>query len=125
VEFAFAAALALLTAGTAQAQQATAPEITAKIPLAFMVSGEKMPAGTYRIDIGPGPTSPPILAIQVTSTSKDEMRFKKVLAATTPAAEVDRTRPKLVFDKVGDVYFLEKVVPSTGTVEKLPGAPGS
>jgi len=110
----------LAAAGNVLAQDRV---FTADIPFDFIVEGHKMPAGSYEVEVAPGTTNPPVLAIETESPSKDEIRYRKVFAVTTPADRIDDRQPKLIFEKVGDVHFLAKVVPDSGAVKKVMGAP--
>jgi len=112
-----ALSLVFLLATTAAAQGTLGSEgLQAEIPFAFVVDGQTMPAGTYSIEIGPGKDSAPVLAIQTERSSGDEMRFKKVMTLAQPG-DIAEGQPRLVFKQVGDMYFLEKVVPNTGTAK--------
>jgi len=115
------AALALAVARPAPA--AARDKMTADVPFDFVVAGKTMPAGNYVIEVGPGMEAPSVVSLQTTKSTDDDLHFKKVLVVTTPAARVDDKQPHLVFEKVGDLYFLDKVVPRTGTVKEIHGAP--
>jgi len=92
--------------------------LVAEIPFDFYVAGKTFPAGTYRVELGPGPTDPQILAIQTASSDMDELTFRKVFASTTPIKPAEG-QSRLVFKRVGDLHFLEKVVPASGPVEEV------
>jgi hypothetical protein len=115
------AALALVVAQPAQA--ATPNKMTADVPFDFVVAGRTMPAGNYVIEVGPGMEAPSVVSLQTTKSTDDDLHFKNVLVVTTPADRVDDKQPHLVFEKIGDLYFLDKVVPRSGTVKEVRGAP--
>ncbi|MGD8897492.1 MAG: hypothetical protein PVJ73_15770 [Acidobacteriota bacterium] len=92
--------------------------LTAEIPFDFIVDGTTLPAGNYKVEVAPGPGEPPILAIQTTYESGDKLQFRKVIVSTTPLKEAEGN-PRLVFKQVGDLHFLEKVVPLVGDVKEV------
>jgi hypothetical protein len=91
-----AAAFVGLFAGTSRAQEV----IDAKVPFAFVVSGETFPAGEYEFS-----TSQPLLAIRGRDNGAG------VFAMTTPAGGRDPhgEDPVLVFTKYDNTYRLSEI----------------
>lgn len=98
---------------------ALAEDLVAEVPFEFVVSGKTFQPGTYRIDVGSGVADAPVLAIQTATENDEELRFRKVLTSTTIPLDQAEGQPRLVFKKVGDTFFLEKVVPETGAVREV------
>ncbi len=95
--------LALLVAGTAQAQL-PGTSIRAAIPFDFIVRGRTLPAGRYEITrINDDPVE---LMIRNVDYRRNEAMF------STEAAYVRRSERKdvLVFHRYGDSYFLSEIV---------------
>jgi hypothetical protein len=102
------------------AQAADLTAMVVHVPFKFVVDGKTLPAGTYKVEEGPGPGEPPVVAIQTTYKSEKELHYRKLFVEGIPENEVPPdVQPHLVFKKVGDLYFLEKVVPPTGNVEEV------
>ena len=82
--------------------------LEANIPFDFMVSGEKLPAGKYTVDMG---------AIEKVMTVRN-WKTKRAASAITQGFEVRAgSKPQLVFHRYGDQYFLAKVITSSGGME--------
>jgi hypothetical protein len=96
-----------------------AEDLVAEVPFEFVVNGQTFEPGTYEVDIGTGIADAPVLAIQTVTQDDEELRFKKVLTSTTIPVDQAEGQPRLVFKKVGDMFFLEKVVPRTGAVQEV------
>lgn len=96
------AAAALTTIGLASV--ANADEVmTAKVPFSFIVAGSRLPAGNYLVR--EASDDPAIVSI----ASKDGKRFMFALS-TALTSEEPRARPELVFEKLGNQYFLARVL---------------
>ena len=87
----------LVTAGGAMAQGRAA---RATVPFDFTVGDKLLPAGNYEI------TAPSTGIIEV----QDREKHVAMLAATTYDSHESRNGGKLVFDKIGDQYFLHEVL---------------
>ncbi len=106
------AAFALFAAGTiALATCASAQEqpFQANVPFAFTVGNQQLPLGSYRIKTFGS------RQVQIENMSQDI--FASALA--NPSNMSRNENQKLVFDKVGDQYFLKKIV-STSTAVEFP-----
>jgi len=90
--------------------------LVADIPFSFIVGKTQLPAGRYEVTVGPGEEEQHVLAIQTADSNKSEMRFRKVYALMVPTDQVnlEKNQPRLVFKEVGNLYFLDKVVPTSG-----------
>ena len=91
-----AAVMVLGVASSARADQ----EIVARVPFDFIVGGVRLPAGTYLV------TQTQAL---VSIASTDRRHFAFVLINPTSADETE-TAPRLVFERIGEDHFLERVV---------------
>jgi hypothetical protein len=113
-----ATALAL-TGGVALAQGPPGLNLRAEVPFEFIVDGRTFPPGSYEVETLRPDADAPVLTIQrATADESGELRFVNVM--TVPAGKADAAEsPKLVFERVGDLNFLEKVVPDTGTVREI------
>lgn len=106
-------ALCVLTAGgvAANAQIDSGITIDGKVPFAFMAGNTKLPAGTYEIrnlDQMPG----------VLELYSVDGRHSVMVETENVNAQVNRdvAKTELIFDKVGDAYFLRQIwVAGTGT----------
>lgn len=88
-------------------------QLKAEIPFQFVVKGETFPAGTYLVESATETADSPVLTIQrVGESSQGELRFVSVV--TSPAAPADSGEPKLAFEQVGGLYFLDSVIPAHG-----------
>lgn len=112
--------LCLLVVGggiAANAQVNIVPEIEVNVPFDFVVGDTKLPAGKYEITT-PDNVSPNLLQI------RDARRSTSVLfdteTAETRGDQVEK-KSELVFNKVGDQYFLYQIwVSGTATGSELP-----
>lgn len=110
-------AIALFTIATLAAAHglvAQEPSAKANIPFNFTVGEKSMPAGEYTISL----TSEHIVKI----LSADRQQVDLALASKSyqePAA-----KGQLVFDKVGDYYFLRRISSPTWSSMNLAIAPG-
>jgi hypothetical protein len=108
----------LALAGAPAAAQEPSIEMQAEIPFAFYVGGERMPPGTYEVETFPDSSSSPILSVERAEPAEGQQHFVSV--GTIPVGPTDPSeRPRLVFEKVGDVNLLVKVVPEDGTVRRI------
>lgn len=91
--------------------------ITFEIPYAFVVNGNEMPAGGY--DLRLQRNSPVVLIL-----SSLETKERIYVQSLTRLADMGGTEPRIVFDKVGNTYFLSEVhVPGIDGFH-MQGAPG-
>lgn len=102
----FATVICLFGFEVAQAQAQESPMLKAYIPFAFTVGNKTLPAGDYEIRRGLS-TQPELLLIQ----GEDHENWKQEMFFLTNLAQASATPTKtqLVFDHVGDSYFLSKV----------------
>jgi hypothetical protein len=90
---------------TANAQIRSDATIRANIPYSFVVNNTTLPAGTYVITVAaPYGTDLTVLEIR-SANAKTAVLFDTESAAVPGRA----TQTELVFDKIGDTYFLSKV----------------
>ena len=101
-------ALCLLTVGggiVANAQIDTSVTIQADVPFAFVVGNTTLPAGKYVIR-GIDDNRPGVLELR-------SVNGRKTIVIDTDNAEANperlQSKSELVFDKVGDKYFLSQV----------------
>jgi hypothetical protein len=100
--------LCLLLVGggvVANAQIDSVPQIFVNVPFAFAVGDTKLPAGTYEITTSDG-YSPNILEMRSTN-SRTSVIFDTEAAQTRDDQIANKT--ELIFDKVGDEYFLSQI----------------
>jgi hypothetical protein len=100
--------LSLLVVGggvVADAQIDSVPQIEATVPFAFTVGDTRLPAGKYEIRTLDD-NSPSVLEISSVD-GRTSVAFDTE-DATTPGDHLAKTT-ELVFDKVGDHYFLSQV----------------
>lgn len=111
-----AAALTLAVAAPAAPALAQAYEggihLKAEIPFEFVVNGETFPPGTYLVETPSDTVDSPVLTIQRHEDGEvEDLTFIDVL--TVPAGESERG-PRLEFERVGGLNFLDEVVPLHG-----------
>lgn len=106
---AFALAFALV------GSSAWAADLKIDVPFAFMVGAKSMPAGQYIVQT----ESPDVNSITLRALKGGESAF--VLAQTRLA---DRDNPVVVFDKMGDTYYLSEVHPGVTDGFAIQGATG-
>jgi hypothetical protein len=111
--------LCLLAVGggvVANAQINTIPGIEANIPFTFAVGDTRLPAGKYEIKaLGDNPN---VLELR-SANGRTTVAFETQDAQKSEDQEASKT--ELVFDKVGDQYFLYQVwVVGTATGSELP-----
>lgn len=88
--------------------QAASPQLRAEIPFKFFVAGQEMPAGTYHFAEKAG-----VGAVTLTdSQTKKTMIIPIITSISSPVGE----ESAVVFDKVGDQYYLSEL--------HIPGADG-
>jgi hypothetical protein len=100
-----AAAAMLMIVGSAPAALAGDTELVAHVPFAFVVGNSVLPAGDYTVSRESNDAS--VLAI----SSTDRKQFVNTLTIPT-SSEESADQSALVFDKVGDQYFLARVMPA-------------
>jgi len=106
-----AAAVLVIAAPAARAQD----QVVATVPFDFFVGTARMPAGDYRISEEPGGN-----VVKVAGERNEQASL-----ALTMAGSIDESlsQPELVFDKIGNTYFLERIVIDADNVRELPPAP--
>ena len=104
-------ATAVVTLGSARTARAD-ERIVANVPFAFMVGDMRLPAGNYVVkDLSDGSG---VLAI----ASADGREFTYTL--TIPSLVADQeAEPELVFEKLGNHYFLARVVRQDGDAREI------
>jgi len=101
--------LCLVTVGatlTADAQiRSTETTIKANIPYSFVVNNTTLPAGTYTIRVL-DPYGSDLTVLEIRSANR-----KTAIVFETDPIAVPRLAPRteLVFDRIGDTYFLSKI----------------
>jgi hypothetical protein len=101
-------ALCLLTVGggiVANAQIDSDSRIEANVPFAFVVGKNTLPAGKYEIK-GIDDNTPGVLELR-SANGRKPIVFETEAARTRDDESASRT--ELVFDKIGDTYFLSQV----------------
>ena len=90
----------------ANAQIETDATIRATIPHSFVVHNTTLPAGTYTIGVAEKDTAADLNVLEITSANgKTNVLFDtESITGTRPARHTE-----LVFDKIGDTYFLSQV----------------
>ena len=107
---------ALVLAGTANTAMA-APQgrdaFVVNVPFAFVAGDRTLPAGRYRVSVLPRGSEPDVMAILQTAASahSEKMVFQTVPIERVAIDELGANdgQPRLVFTKVGQRYFLEKI----------------
>lgn len=91
---------------TASAQIETDATIRANIPHSFVVHNTTLPAGTYTIAVAEKETASDLNVLEIRSANgKTGVLFDtESITGTRPARHTE-----LVFDKIGDTYFLSQV----------------
>jgi len=92
----------LSVAGVGVAQAQVTERLKANIPFSFYVGDKQLPAGEYVIQV----KDPLVGVIEVSS-----VRGKEVALCTTHNARMNSApaHGELIFDRYGDMYFLERV----------------
>ena len=103
-------ATALMTIGAASAARAD-ERIVAKVPFAFIVSGVRLPAGSYTITEN-------VAGGGVCRIANDDGR-ESLYVMTTAADDRPDAQPELRFKKFGDQYFLSRVVTWDGEEREI------
>jgi hypothetical protein len=99
------------------AQIESVPQIYANVPFAFVVGDTRLPAGKYEIRT-PEFDSPNLLEIR--SPNRHTSVFFDTAAAQTRGDKIVK-KTELVFDKVGDQYFLSQIwVSGSASGSELP-----
>jgi len=89
---------------TSNAQIESNVTIKANVPYAFVVGDTTLPAGAYTIRVADGFNNRDVLVIK-SATGKTAVFFET--APVTGKSPMDKS--ELVFDKIGDTYFLSQV----------------
>ncbi len=95
------AAFALVTG----AGIATAQEQWLNVPFAFTVAGQTMPAGRYSVEV----TESQVVILRQANTAASIVLPAVTRLAVSGASPEDD--PRLVFDKVGNMYYLSEFWP--------------
>jgi hypothetical protein len=101
-------ALCLLVVGggiVANAQINSVPQLEINVPFAFAVGDAKLPAGRYEIRT-PEDVSPNVLEIR--SVDRRMAVIFDTEAAETRGDQIEN-KTEIIFDKVGDQYFLRQI----------------
>jgi hypothetical protein len=93
---AFFAAASFLGGASALAQDS---QLRATVPFNFTVGSKHLPAGNYTVS--------PVFATVIAIRNWD--KNAAVLSAVKPGADQSNSNAKLVFDKLGDQYFLREI----------------
>jgi hypothetical protein len=105
------AAVMLLAASFAHADE----KVVAKVPFEFMVGQLRLPAGEYVVSQLDNPAL-------VSIASEDRRHF--AFALTNSIAPEDAgSNPELVFQRVGDHYFLQRIIATGNQGREIPLAP--
>ena len=88
---------------TANAQIRSDATIRVNIPYSFVVSNTTLPAGKYVITVA---DEPDLNVLEIRSANAKTAVFFETDFLTVPSLA---PRTELVFDKIGDTYFLSKV----------------
>jgi hypothetical protein len=107
------ALLAAATIGPVTRASAQEEAVRATVPFAFTVGNRLLPVGTYRIT--PSRTASGTNRVLIQSNGQGIFQF----AMTQPNHSLAGGNAKLVFDKVGNQYFLKTIV-STSVTLALP-----
>ena len=103
--FSVVASGCLLIAGAVVNLNAQSPDTTvrASIPFDFIVNGKQLPAGNYQLKrLGDEPTT------MIVRNIDDSHAFAVFLTEPNTARTIPR-RSELVFDHLGDSYFLSRI----------------
>jgi hypothetical protein len=111
VSWVFLAAV-LVLAGSASVVRADEELVVAHVPFAFIAGDSRLPAGDYIVKEMEG--DPSVIAI----ASADGRRSVFMLTIASPSIET-QTQAQLVFDKVGSLYFLARVMPDGGNQREI------
>ena len=90
---------------SANAQIRSDATIRANIPYSFVVNNTTLPAGTYVIKLA-DPDAPDLTVLEICSANAKTSVLFETESLTVPGLA---KRTELVFDKIGDTYFLSKV----------------
>ena len=82
--------------------------VEAKIPFNFMVGGKKLPAGKYNVETGVAQSAMVVRNWETKQTASSITHGLQVRAGS---------KPRLVFHRYGDQYFLAKVITYTSEME--------
>jgi hypothetical protein len=97
--------IALFTGLTVVTYAQLAYPVFANVPFAFQIQGKRMPAGRY--SIREERTNPAILIIRNENNKARSM----VILSNSAESMNQPERARLVFDKIGNAYFLTQVWP--------------
>ena len=88
---------------TAKAQIRSDATIRASIPYSFVVNNSALPAGRYVITVA-NPYGSDLTVLEIRSADAKTAVFFKTVTVSGAARQTE-----LVFDKIGDTYFLSRV----------------
>jgi hypothetical protein len=94
------------------------PALKANIPFNFTVGNKSMPAGEYTI------SSPESHLVEIQSADKSADKNYEERVVALPSQHESRTGSQLVFDKIGEFYFLHRILSPTNTSLNLDVASG-
>jgi hypothetical protein len=107
-----AAAVVLVAGAPAASAQ---DRVTATVPFNFVVGKAQMPAGDYIITEDSGWS-----VVNIAGQNRRSVAFALTMGGSTNDSA---SQPELVFDKIGDTYFLERIVIDRDNVRELPLTP--
>ena len=90
-------------------------QVIATVPSDFFVGTAKMPAGDYLISEQGGGN-----VIEIAGARNQQASFALTIAGSNHES---LSQPELLFDKIGDTYFLERIVIDSDNVRELPLTP--
>ena len=94
--------VSLVLGGASQAMAVGGPAMIADITHPFLVAGNELPAGQY--EFRESESNPELLVIRSISTGKETVAF-----STTRLAAREQDRYAVVFDQVGNQYYLSEI----------------
>src|SRR5438094_938573 len=103
-----AALMTMVGAAPARAEE----RVVARVPFDFVVGRMVMPAGKY---VFTEQTDPAVMAV----SNADGQHFSFVLTIAD-SADASTAQPELVFDRVGNQYFLVRIVGDGDNVRGIP-----
>src|SRR5262245_35697878 len=107
------AAIAALLVGAPAAR--AQDRVVAAVPFSFVVGTARMPAGDYTVSEDPGGN-----VIRIAGERNRQVSFALTIGASTDQSVL---QPELVFGKIGDTYFLERIVIDQDNIRELFLAP--
>ncbi|HEY7288735.1 MAG TPA: hypothetical protein VH583_02775 [Vicinamibacterales bacterium] len=90
-----------------------AERVTANVPFDFIVGSTVLPAGNYTVEEASSSNGN---VLEIISADARHAAYTITIAATSPLKD----QTDLVFDKLGDRYFLAKVETDDGVAKTIP-----